>query len=526
MSRHGEPIPMTGHPSGPLSGTAEVPGDKSISHRSLILGALAVGETRISGLLEGQDVLDTAAAMQAFGAEVTSHGGGSWSVQGVGVGGFSEPAEIIDCGNSGTGVRLIMGAMATTPITATFTGDASLNGRPMGRVTDPLALFGAAAYGRRGGRLPMTVVGAAEPVAVRYATPVPSAQVKSAVLLAGLNARGDTVVIEREATRDHSERMLAGFGAEVSVEDTSEGRVITLAGQPELKPQRIAVPRDPSSAAFPVCAALIVEGSDVLVPGIGLNPTRAGLFTTLREMGADLTYENPREEGGEPVADLRARFSPDMKGIAVPPERAASMIDEYPILSVVACFAEGVTDMQGVKELRVKESDRIDAMAQGLRACGAAVEEGEDWWRVTGLGPKGLPGGATVASRLDHRIAMSFLIAGMAAQRPVSVDDVGPITPSFPIFEGLMAGLGARLERRSGWGGGGLPPPARPSASPRRHRVPASPRGEGAGPGASPRTPGIFGKQRCGERCAGRQGSARRRFGPGSGALFKRSGGG
>ncbi|WP_099826288.1 3-phosphoshikimate 1-carboxyvinyltransferase [Oceaniglobus indicus] len=447
MSAHGKPIPMTARSGAPLHGVAEVPGDKSISHRSLILGAMAVGETRITGLLEGQDVLDTARAMRAFGAEVTDHGGGAWSVHGVGVGGFGEPDDVIDCGNSGTGVRLIMGAMATTPITATFTGDASLNGRPMGRVTDPLALFGTAAYGRRGGRLPMTLVGAADPVAVRYATPVPSAQVKSAILLAGLNVRGDTVVIEREATRDHTERMLAGFGAKIEVEETHEGHVITLTGQPELQPQEIAVPRDPSSAAFPVCAALIVEGSDVLVPGIGLNPTRAGLFTTLREMGADLTYENERTEGGEPVADLRARFSPDMKGIAVPPERAASMIDEYPILSVVACFAEGVTDMQGVKELRVKESDRIDAMAQGLRACGAIVDEGEDWWRVTGMGPGGLPGGATCASRLDHRIAMSFLIAGMAAQAAVTVDDAGPITTSFPIFEPLMGALGADLRR-------------------------------------------------------------------------------
>ncbi|MFC6686501.1 3-phosphoshikimate 1-carboxyvinyltransferase [Jhaorihella thermophila] len=447
MSSHGSVIPMRSTPCGPLSGVAEVPGDKSISHRSLILGALAVGETRISGLLEGQDVLDTAAAMRAFGAEVVDHGGGNWSVHGVGVGGFAEPDQVIDCGNSGTGVRLIMGAMATSPIVATFTGDASLNKRPMARVTDPLALFGARAVGRSGGRLPMTIVGAADPVPVRYEVPVPSAQVKSAVLLAGLNAPGRTVVIEREATRDHTERMLAGFGAEIAVEETGEGRVITLTGQPELKPQVIAVPRDPSSAAFPVCAALIVPGSDVLVPGIGLNPTRAGLFTTLREMGADLTYENQREEGGEPVADLRARYSPDMEGIEVPPERAASMIDEYPILSVVAANARGRTMMRGVKELRVKESDRIDAMATGLRANGVEVEEGEDWWAVTGRGAGGVPGGAVCASHLDHRIAMSFLVLGMAAKAPVSVDDGGPIATSFPIFEGLMGGLGARIER-------------------------------------------------------------------------------
>ncbi|TCP41440.1 3-phosphoshikimate 1-carboxyvinyltransferase [Rhodovulum marinum] len=447
MSAHGDPIPMTARRAGPLSGTAEVPGDKSISHRALILGALSVGETRITGLLEGQDVLDTGRAMRAFGAEVSHLGPGEWVVHGVGVGGFAEPGDVIDCGNSGTGVRLIMGAMATSPITATFTGDASLRGRPMGRVTDPLALFGAAAYGRAGGRLPMTIVGAADPVPVRYAVPVPSAQVKSAVLLAGLNAPGETVVIEREATRDHTERMLAGFGAALWVEDTDEGRVITLTGQPELRPQTIAVPRDPSSAAFPVCAALITEGSDVLVPGIGLNPTRAGLFDTLREMGADLTYENPREEGGEPVADLRARFSPAMKGIEVPPERAPSMIDEYPILSVVACFAEGVTMMRGVRELRVKESDRIAAMAEGLIACGARVETGEDWMAVTGMGPGGLPGGARCATHLDHRIAMSFLCAGMAAQNPVTVDDCTPIATSFPVFEPLMEGLGAVFAR-------------------------------------------------------------------------------
>ncbi|EAQ04467.1 3-phosphoshikimate 1-carboxyvinyltransferase [Pseudooceanicola batsensis HTCC2597] len=447
MSAHGTPIPMMAEPAGPLTGTADVPGDKSISHRSLILGALSVGETRISGLLEGQDVLDTAKAMRAFGAEITDLGGGEWRVHGVGVGGFAEPETVIDCGNSGTGVRLIMGAMATSPVTATFSGDASLNRRPMARVTDPLALFGAQAVGREGGRLPMTIIGARDPVPVRYEVPVPSAQVKSAVLLAGLNAPGRTVVIEREPTRDHTERMLAGFGAEITTEVTDEGRIITLTGQPELEGQTITVPRDPSSAAFPVCAALIVPGSDVLVPNIGLNPTRAGLFETLREMGADLSYENPREEGGEPVADLRARYSPGMKGIAVPPERAASMIDEYPVLSVVAAFAEGRTEMRGVRELRVKESDRIDAMAVGLRANGIEVEEGEDWWIVTGCGAGGVAGGATVATHLDHRIAMSFLCLGMAAQSPVHLDDGQPIATSFPVFEPLMTALGARIVR-------------------------------------------------------------------------------
>lgn len=447
MSGHGEAQPMKSRKSGPLKGVAAVPGDKSISHRSLIFGAMAVGETKITGLLEGQDVLDTAKAMRAFGATVTRHGEGSWTVNGVGVGGFQEPADVLDVGNSGTGARLIMGTMATTPITATFTGDASLRKRPMGRVTDPLSLFGARAYGRKGGRLPMTIVGAANPVSVRYALPVASAQVKSAVLLAGLNAPGETVVIEREPTRDHSERMLVGFGAQLHVEKTAEGHVITLTGQPELRPQTVAVPRDPSSAAFPVCAALIVEGSDILVPGVSQNLTRNGLYLTLVEMGAEIEFQNPREEGGEPVADLRVRFSGTMKGIEVPPERAPSMIDEYPVLSVVASFATGKTVMRGVKELRVKESDRIDAMARGLEACGVRVEEDEDTLIVHGMGAGGVPGGATCATHIDHRIAMSFLVCGLAAKAPVAVDDGSPIQTSFPIFEGLMRGLGAEIER-------------------------------------------------------------------------------
>ncbi|WP_050527880.1 3-phosphoshikimate 1-carboxyvinyltransferase [Pseudorhodobacter aquimaris] len=446
MSGHGPAQVMTATKSGPLAGRAEVPGDKSISHRALIFGAMAVGETRITGLLEGQDVLDTASAMRAFGAEVTQHGPGAWSVHGVGVGGFREPENVIDFGNSGTGVRLIMGAMATTAMTATFTGDASLRKRPMGRVTDPLALFGTQAYGRRGGRLPMTLVGAANPVPVRYATPVPSAQVKSAVLLAGLNAPGQTVLIEREATRDHSERMLVGFGAELVVEQTDEGNMITLTGQPELRPQVVAVPRDPSSAAFPVCAALIVEGSDIFVPGVSQNLTRNGIYLTLVEMGADITFENPREEGGEPVADLRVKFS-EMTGIEVPPARAPSMIDEYPVLAVVAANATGRTVMRGIKELRVKESDRIDAMARGLEACGVTVEEDEDTLIVHGRGPGSVPGGATCATHLDHRIAMSFLVAGMASAAPISIDDASPIATSFPLFEGLMTGLGATLTK-------------------------------------------------------------------------------
>jgi 3-phosphoshikimate 1-carboxyvinyltransferase len=443
MPAHAEPRPATARAGAPLRGVARVPGDKSISHRALILGALAVGETRVTGLLEGQDVLDTAAAMRAFGAEVTRTGDGAWTVHGVGTGGFREPEDVIDCGNSGTGARLIMGAMATTPITATFTGDASLRRRPMGRVTEPLALFGARAFGRAGGRLPMTVVGAADPVPVRYALPVPSAQVKSAVLLAGLNTPGRTVVIEREATRDHTERMLRGFGATVTVEAGPEGRVITLTGQPELRPCSVAVPRDPSSAAFPVCAALIVPGSDVLVPGVSRNPTRDGLYVTLREMGADIAFENPREEGGEPVADLRVRASA-LKGVETPPDRAASMIDEFPVLAAVAAFAEGTTVMHGVAELRVKESDRIDAMARGLEACGVRVEQTRDTLTVHGRGGP-VPGGATVAVHLDHRIAMSFLVLGLAARMPVTVDDARPIDTSFPGFAAMMRGLGGNI---------------------------------------------------------------------------------
>ena len=445
MTTTGAPLPMTSKRSGPLSGTAHVPGDKSVSHRALILGALCVGETRISGLLEGEDVLSTAAAMRAFGAKVDRHGAGNWTVNGVGVGGFGEPGNVIDCGNSGTGVRLIMGAMATCPITATFTGDASLRSRPMGRITVPLAGFGAEAYGRSGGKLPLTLVGARDAVPVTYHSPVPSAQVKSAVLLAGLNTMGETRLIETKATRDHTERMLTGFGAEIATEKTKDGNIISLKGLPELTPQTVTVPRDPSSAAFAVCAALIVEGSDILVPNISLNPTRAGLYETLREMGADLTYENERIEGGEPVSDLRAKFSPDLRGIEVPPDRAASMIDEYPILSVVAAFSEGTTTMRGVGELRVKESDRIDAMARGLEACGVAVDEEKDTFSVHGRGAGGVKGGATCATHLDHRIAMSFLCLGMASAKPVTLDDGRPVATSFPEFVPLMNGLGASV---------------------------------------------------------------------------------
>ena len=434
--------------SSSLKGVVSIPGDKSISHRSLILGALAIGQTRITGLLEGQDVLDTAKAMVAFGAVVEKNDQSEWLVDGVGVGGFAEPSTVVDCGNSGTGVRLIIGAMSTTPINATFTGDHSLNSRPMERVTNPLSKFGVTTFGRSRGRLPMTVIGARSPIPVKYDVPVPSAQVKSALLLAALNAPGETIITEKEITRDHTERMLSSFGADISVENISNRRSIKLCGHSELNGQNICVPSDPSSAAFPICAAIIVEGSDILVPNITLNETRAGLYKTLIEMGANLSFENEREESGEPVADIRACFSPDMKGVEVPPERAASMIDEYPILSVVAANATGKTIMRGVKELRVKESDRIDVMAKGLRANGVFVDEGEDWWVVKGNGMGSVKGGSICQTFLDHRIAMSFLVLGLSSQNYVEIDDCLPIKTSFPNFIELMLEIGANMEVR------------------------------------------------------------------------------
>ena len=434
--------------SSSLKGVVSIPGDKSISHRSLILGALAIGQTRITGLLEGQDVLDTAKAMVAFGAVVEKNDQSEWLVDGVGVGGFAEPSTVVDCGNSGTGVRLIIGAMSTTPINATFTGDHSLNSRPMERVTNPLSKFGVTTFGRSKGRLPMTVIGARSPIPVKYDVPVPSAQVKSALLLAALNAPGETIITEKETTRDHTERMLSSFGADISVENISNRRSIKLCGHSELNGQNICVPSDPSSAAFQICAAIIVEGSDILVPNITLNETRAGLYKTLIEMGANLSFENEREESGEPVADIRACFSPDLKGVEVPPERAASMIDEYPILSVVAANATGKTIMRGVKELRVKESDRIDVMAKGLRANGVFVDEGEDWWVVKGNGMGSVKGGSICQTFLDHRIAMSFLVLGLSSQNYVEIDDCLPIKTSFPNFIELMLEIGANMEVR------------------------------------------------------------------------------
>ena len=445
MSSPSSAMPLVSRKSASLTGTAEVPGDKSISHRALILGALAVGETTISGLLEGEDVLATARAVESFGAQTSRDEDGTWRIHGVGVGGFAEPDRVIDCGNSGTGVRLLIGAMATTPITATFTGDASLCDRPMGRIAEPLEAFGAQMTARSGGRLPMTVRGAADPVPARYELPMASAQVKSAILLAGLNAPGKTVVIEREPSRDHTERMLADFGATLEIEEDHGRRIISLSGYPELTPRRVSVPRDPSSAAFPACAALICEGSDVLIPGICLNPTRSGLFDTLIEMGADIAFEGERSEGGERVADLRVRFSPALKGVEVPPERASRMIDEYPVLCVAAAFAEGPTRMLGVGELRAKETDRIDAMATALRACGVEVDEQDDQFTVHGRGHGGVAGGGVCETRLDHRIAMSALVMGLGADSAVSVDDGSPIGTSFPGFEALMRGLGADI---------------------------------------------------------------------------------
>ena len=447
MSGLEKPIPMLSTRVTNLRGQAKVPGDKSISHRSLILGALSIGRTKIHGLLEGQDVIDTAKAMTAFGALVEKHRNGEWTVDGFGVGGFAEPEKVIDCGNSGTGVRLIMGAMSTSDITATFTGDASLNKRPMKRITEPLNLFGAKTFSRRNGKLPITVVGSAAPIPITYKTPVASAQIKSAILFAGLNSPGTTTVIEKEKTRDHTERMLQGFGTKIQSEETSEGNIIKLEGYPELKAQEIRVPRDPSSAAFPVCAALITEGSDIIVTNIGLNPTRSGLFDTLKEMNANITFENENLQGGEPMADIRAKFSPNMKGIDVPPERAASMIDEYPILSVVAAFSKGKTMMRDVRELRVKESDRIDAMAKGLKSNGLKIEEGEDWWSVEGREIDGVDGGGFCETFLDHRIAMSFLVMGMASKRGITIDDGSPITTSFPSFESLMTQIGANFQK-------------------------------------------------------------------------------
>ena len=434
---------LTARRGGPLRGAVRAPGDKSISHRALILGALAHGVTEIEGLLEGDDVLATARAMRAFGAGVEQLGGGRWRVEGKG--GFSEPADVIDCGNAGTGVRLIMGAAAGFDLVATFTGDSSLRGRPMNRVLKPLGQMGARWFCRAGGRLPLTLQGGGLK-AIEYRLPEPSAQVKSAVLLAGLNTARETRVIEPEATRDHTERMLRAFGAEVAVSDAGGERSISLMGGQRLTGARIVVPGDPSSAAFPLVAALVTPGSEVTVEGVLLNPLRTGLFDTLREMGADLVYTNVRDEGGEPVGDVTARHS-QLRGVDVPPDRAPSMIDEYPILGVAAAFAEGPTRMQGIGEMRVKESDRIALMVAGLAACGVGVQEERESMTVIGAarGDHPIAGGGQVVTHGDHRIAMSHLVLGLAADKPVSVDEPGMIATSFPGFVELMRGLGGEI---------------------------------------------------------------------------------
>ena len=439
------PAGLTAQRGGPLRGRVRAPGDKSISHRALIFGALATGTTEIEGLLEGDDVLRTAAAMRAFGATVTHLAAGRWRVEGKG--GFSEPADVIDCGNAGTGVRLIMGAAAGFALSATFTGDASLRGRPMNRVMTPLKAMGASFAGRAGGRLPLTLTGGALS-RIDYRLPEPSAQVKSAVLLAGLHAQGGAGVIEPEATRDHTERMLRAFGATVHVEDRDGARHIDLPGGQGLTGTRIVVPGDPSSAAFPLVAALITPGSEVTVEGVLLNSLRTGLLTTLQEMGADLTIANLRDEGGEPVGDVTARYS-SMRGVDVPPERAPSMIDEYPILAVAAAFAEGPTHMRGLDELFVKESDRYALMLAGLRGCGVEVADDRPQAMMTVVGvSRGnhpVAGGARVTTHGDHRIAMSHLVMGLAAEAPVEVDEPGMIATSFPGFVEMMRGLGGEL---------------------------------------------------------------------------------
>ncbi len=445
--------PLTARRTGPLAGRARVPGDKSISIRALILGALAVGETRIGGLLEGEDVINTVKTLRALGAIVERTGLREWLVRGVGVGGFAEPNGALDFGNSGTGCRLMLGAVAGCPITATFDGDASLRKRPMRRVLDPLERIGARMLASTAdGRLPLTLAGARDPIPIVFRPPVPSAQLKSAVLIAGLSAPGETVVIEAQPTRDHTEKMLTHFGAKVRVEvlrvepertnGNGDGRRITLTGQPELTPQPIAVPADPSSAAFPLVAGLIIPGSDLILDGVMMNPLRTGLITTLGEMGASIERLDARREGGEDVADLRVRAGP-LCGIEVPADRAPSMIDEYPVLAVAAAFADGTTVMRGLKELRVKESDRLAATADLLRANGVTVDIAGDDLIVHGKGRAA--GGGVVTTHMDHRIAMAAIVLGLASERPVQIDDGSFIATSFPGFVELMRGLGADL---------------------------------------------------------------------------------
>ena len=430
-------------PSQGLSGTVRVPGDKSISHRALILGALAAGETRVSGLLEGEDVLATASALRAMGAGITRDGEGIWRVRGRGIGGLAEPDRVLDLGNSGTGVRLLLGVAAGLPFTTFFCGDESLSRRPMARVTEPLARMGAAFVGRSDGRLPIAVTGPEQLIPVEITLKVPSAQVKSAILLAGLHAPGATTVIEPAPARDHTERLLRRFGGEVRVAAIGGGNRITVTGQPELVSARVDVPGDPSSAAFVAVAALTTPDSQVRITGVGVNPLRAGVFAALREMGADLAIDGAGDKDGEPVADITARFG-RLRGITVPPDRIPSMIDEIPILAVAAAVAAGETRIEGLAELRVKESDRLLAIADGMRQCGVGARIDGDSLVIDGCGGPP-PGGGTVAAPHDHRIAMAFLVLGLAARTPVIVDGVETIGTSFPGFRELFAGLGADI---------------------------------------------------------------------------------
>ncbi|NRG16459.1 3-phosphoshikimate 1-carboxyvinyltransferase [Rhizobiales bacterium] len=444
MSHASSPLPLTANPGKPLKGRISVPGDKSISHRSIMLSALAVGRSTVRGILESEDVLNTIAAMRALGARVERNDDGIWTVDGIGLGSLLEPESVIDFGNAGTGVRLALGIVGSHPIATTFVGDASLSRRPMGRVLDPLRMMGTQVVARSGDRLPLSVRGPETPSPLTYRVPVASAQVKSAVLLAGLNAPGVTTVIEPVPTRDHTEKMLKGFGADITVELNDAGeRVIRLVGQPTLKPQDITVPGDPSSAAFPIVAALITPGSDLVVEDVLLNEHRTGLFTTLKEMGANLEIENIRETGGEEIGDIHVRHSA-LQGITVPAERAPSMIDEYPVLAVAASFARGETHMPGLAELRVKESDRLAAVARGLEANGVSCREGETDLTVTGGGNR--IGGGSVTTHLDHRIAMSFLVMGLAGHEPVLVDDGAVIATSFPGFRELMRSIGGEID--------------------------------------------------------------------------------
>lgn len=436
-----QPATFTAPASG-LRGTVSVPGDKSISHRALMFSALAVGRSRVEGLLEGEDVLATAAALRAMGARIERDAEGVWHIDGVGVGGLLQPETALDMGNSGTSTRLLMGLLASHDLTATFVGDASLSKRPMGRVIDPLSLMGAEFTSSPGGRLPLTMRGIVPAVPIEYRLPVASAQVKSAVLLAGLNTPGITRVIEPEATRDHSERMLKGFGADISVEIDADGaRIISIRGEAELKPQHIVVPGDPSSAAFPLVAALIVPGSDVTITGIGMNETRTGLIKLLQAMGGNIELLNQRDAGGEPVADIRVRAS-TLHGIENDPAEVPSMVDEFPIAFIAAALAKGRSVFRGLEELRVKESDRIAVMAAGLRKIGAMVEEADDGLIIDGTGGEPLEGGGPIETHLDHRIAMSFAVAGLASYQGVTIDDMRPVATSFPGFMDLVRNLG------------------------------------------------------------------------------------